>query len=118
MNDIANIKRIQKKCCEHYKAPFTPISAEQLVVISDGVYEREIPIEGVRYDSPSHMSGWWLTTDRYNGDTDSLNTVHYRHILEARPEIATYMALPFGYRFKLGGNDEHVWFDETIGNNR
>jgi hypothetical protein len=40
--------------------------------------------------------------------------VHFYHIEEKRPEIAIYMALPFGYRFQLGGNDENIWFDESV----
>lgn len=34
-------------------------------------------------------------------------------ILEKRPDLAIYMALPYGYRFILGGEEEHVWFDEN-----
>lgn len=101
----------QKACCEHYNAEFTPPEQNQLVAISEGVLEGSHEIEGVRYPSPDHMSGWWLTTDLYNGDVNSLKTVHFSHVAEARPEIAQYMALPFGYRFVLGGQNEHVWFD-------
>ncbi|WP_259368131.1 MULTISPECIES: hypothetical protein [unclassified Colwellia] len=71
-------------------------------------------MEGVRYPSPEHMSGWWLTTDEYDGNIDSLVTVHFQHIIEKRPELALYMALPFGYRFNLGGESEHVWFDQEV----
>lgn len=111
MKDLSNI---QKKCCDHYNAYFQPVSPEQLVVISEGIYEGVVPVEGVRYHSPEHMSGWWLTTDQYDGDIDSLKTVHFHHIAEHRPEIAMYMALPFGYRFQLGGSDENVWFDDDV----
>ncbi len=103
----------QKECCEYYGGDFSPVSSEQMVVISDGVYEG-MSVEGVRYPSPEHMSGWWLTTDAYNGDVNTLKTVHYHHVQEKRPELAIYMALPFGYRFQLGGNDENVWFDESV----
>jgi hypothetical protein len=111
---MKELSGIQKKCCEHYNASFQPVSPEQLVVISEGIYEGDVPVEGVRYHSPEHMSGWWLITDRYNGDTESLQTVHYHHVAEYRPEIAVYMALPFGYRFQLGGEDERVWLDAAI----
>lgn len=109
---MRQMESVQKECCAHYSAQFCPVSPEQLVVISDGVYEGVVPIEGVRYSSPDHMSGWWLTTRDYNGDVSTLKTVHYRHVQEKRPEIAIYMALPYGYRFQLGGEKEHVWYDE------
>jgi len=108
------VKEIQEKCCEHYKAEFSPVEGSQLVVISKGLYEGSIPVEGVRYPSPNHMSGWWLTTDEYDGDVNSLMTVHFEHIAEHRPDLAVYMALPFGYRFNLGGSSEHVWFDNSV----
>lgn len=114
MTNINEIVGTQKRCCAHYKTDFMPPGDELLVVISDGVYEGAVPIEGVRYPSPEHMSGWWLTTDEYNGDTETLKTVHYHHIVEKRPEIAIYMALPFGYRFQLGGDENCVWFDSDV----
>ena len=106
-----NLSENQKACCEHYKTDFIPPTQEQLVTISEGVLEGAHEIEGVRYPSPDHMSGWWLTTDLYNGDVGSLKTVHFSHIEEALPQVSQYMALPFGYRFVLGGESEHVWFD-------
>lgn len=105
---------IQKKCCEHYGADFQPVHSEQLVVISEGIYEGLSPVAGVRYHSPEHMSGWWLTTDQYDGNVDSLKTVHFIHVTEHRQDIALYMALPFGYRFQLGGDDDRVWFDIEV----
>jgi len=108
------MKEIWKECCEHYGTTCQVVKSEQLVAISKGVLEGTVPVEGVRYPSPDHMSGWWLTTDEYNGNIDSLKTVHFEHIIECRPDLAMYMALPFGYRFDLGGESEHVWFDEDV----
>ncbi|RXF06059.1 hypothetical protein [Pseudoalteromonas sp. PS5] len=111
-----SIELNQQECCEHYGALYQPVKQTQLVTISKGIYEGITPVEGVRYPSPEHMSGWWLTTDEYNGNIDSLVTVHFQHIIEKRPELALYMALPFGYRFNLGGETEHVWFDQEVAN--
>jgi hypothetical protein len=109
-----NIEKNQKECCVHYSAEFLPVEPAQLVTISKGLYEGVVPVEGVRYPSPDHMSGWWLTTDEYDGNLDSLVTVHFQHIIEKRPELALYMALPFGFRFNLGGDTENVWFDQEV----
>lgn len=105
------ILEVQKECCDNYQSEFKPVDLEQLVVISEGVYEG-LPVEGVRYPSPSHMSGWWLTTDEYDGNVETLKTVHFQHIIEKRPEIAIYMGLKNGYRFLLGSKNESVWFDQ------
>ncbi|OSR69953.1 hypothetical protein BV327_03879 [Pseudomonas syringae pv. actinidiae] len=77
---------------------------DQLIVISDGVFEGDA-VEGVRYPSPEHMSGWWITTDRYNGDTQTLKTVHAHHVAEHRPDLVKFLAMPFGYRFHEASGD-------------
>lgn len=111
-----SIEHEQKNCCDHFGAEFSPIEESQLVAISKGIYEGVNPVEGVRYPSPDHMSGWWLTTDEYDGNVESIVTVHFSHIVEKRPELALYMALPHGYRFFLGGEEDNVWFDEAVAN--
>ena len=92
------------------------IDNNQLVVVSDGVLEGKL-VEGTRYSSPEHMSGWWLTTEEYNDDVNSLKTEHFYHLIEKRPDLLKYMALPYGYRFFQDGyknNSEEIWFDEEI----
>jgi hypothetical protein len=104
--------RDQHEVCQRYAAEFSPPQANQLVVISDGVLQGDA-VEGVRYPSPQHMSGWWITTDRYDGDIRSLTQEHLYHLTAARPDLARYLALPFGFRINQA-NDEAVWFDEKV----
>lgn len=101
----------QHSVCSKVGADFTTSRFEQLIVISDGVLEGEAS-EGVRYPSPEHMSGWWITTDQYNGDTKSLKTVHAQHVAVNRPDLVKYLGLPNGYRFHELTND--AWFDEKV----
>lgn len=106
--------RDQHEVCDRYAAEFTPPRPDQLVVISDGVLEGDA-VQGVRYRSPEHMSGWWITTDRYNGDAGSLRREHLYHLTAARADLASYVSLPFGFRFDLA-HHEDVWFDpKTLG---
>jgi len=104
--------RDQHEVCERYGAEFSPPQPNQLVVISDGVLQGEA-VQGVRYPSPEHMSGWWITTDRYDGDIGTLTQEHLYHLTAARPDLARYLALPFGFRLDQA-NDEAVWFDEKV----
>lgn len=101
--------RDQHQTCQNANAQFAPPRPDQMVSISDGVYEGD-HAKGVRYPSPSHMSGWWITTDKYNGDVSSLKTVHAHHVTAKRPDLAKFLALPYGYRFFSPNNE--VWFDE------
>ena len=90
----------QHATCEGAGAPFSPPRPDQLVVVSPGVFEGD-PLEGVRYPSPEHMTGWWLTTARYDGKTESLRPEHCYHLTARRPDLAPYLALPFGIRPRL-----------------
>ena len=72
-----------------------------------------MPVQGVRYPSPDPMSGWWITTDQYDGDINSLKREHTSHVTAARPDLAKYLALPTGFRFDLSGRED-VWLDEKV----
>ena len=103
----------QHDTCEAVGAPFSPPRPDQLVVVSPGVFEGD-PLEAVRYPSPEHMSGWWLTTGRYDGKTESLRPEHCYHLTARRSDLAPYLALPFGFRFNSGSG--RVWYDQAVAN--
>ncbi|ASE62582.1 hypothetical protein EG352_11065 [Chryseobacterium indologenes] len=95
-----SIIRNQSEICAHYGLPTQFPNFNQMVVISKGVYEGK-DIEAIRYESPENMSGWWLITDDYDDNIESLMTVHYHHIAFTRADILGYLAIPFGYRFLM-----------------
>jgi hypothetical protein len=102
----------QHRICLLHRAAFSPPRPDRLTVISEGVREG-LPVQGIRYPSPEHMSGWWITTDLYNGDTKSLMHEHTYHLTAARPDLAKYLALPEGYRFDLSAGED-VWRDDKV----
>jgi hypothetical protein len=106
--------RDQNLLCRIAGATFSPPRPDQLVVISAGVLEG-YPVQGVRYPSPANMSGWWITTDQYDGHVKSLEREHLYHVTAARPDLARYIALPHGYRFDLS-DKEDIWFDSEVAN--
>jgi hypothetical protein len=105
--------RDQHKICEKFKGEFSPPRPDKLAVISEGILEGDNTVQGVRYPSPEHMSGWWLTTNRYNGSVESLKTTHLYHVTAARPDLTPYIALPYGFRFEVGERED-VWFDGKV----
>lgn len=104
----------QCNVCRKYNASPVFPSFGQKIVLSKGVYDGE-KVEAVRYPSPSHMSGWWLTTDLFDGNISSLQTDHFYHLAFNRPDILKYLALPFGYRFCQSETTE-IWFDISVSN--
>ena len=106
--------RDQHVVCEKFSGEFSAPLADKLAVISEGVLEGD-PVQGVRYPSPEHMSGWWITTDRYNGEINTLKNEHLYHVTAARPELVRYLGLPDGFRFDLSARED-VWFDQDVAN--
>ncbi|RJG26979.1 hypothetical protein [Paenibacillus thiaminolyticus] len=104
------IKEQVKMCNKFDVSPGFP-QFSQNIVISKGVYEG-LGIDAVRYASPEHMTGWWLTTDLYDDNVDSLMNVHYFHVAFNRPDLLKYLALPNGFRFYITDSEEDIWFDE------
>lgn len=99
--------------CDNFKVrPLFP-TFSQMIVISKGVLDG-CDVNAVRYPSPSHMTGWWLTTDLYDGNVNSLETIHYFHVVFKRPDVVKYMALPFGFRFFSGEEGGEQWFDADV----
>lgn len=104
--------RDQHFVCDQYGAAFRPPRPDKLTVISAGVIEG-LPVQGIRYPSPDQMSGWWITTDLYDGNIETLRHEHTYHITAVRPDLAKYLALPDGFRFNLAVAED-VWFDEKV----
>jgi hypothetical protein len=104
--------RDQHAVCTKYDAAFQPPRPDLLTVVSDGVLEGW-PVQGVRYPSPDGTSGWWITTDLYNGEVSALKHEHTYHVTAVRPDLAKFLALPVGFRYDLSTHED-VWFDQTV----
>lgn len=104
--------RDQKATCEAVGFDFNPPLANTKAAISVGVIEGD-PIEAVRYPAPPHMSGWYLTTARYDGNAESLKVVHLYHVTGARPDLLKYLALPPGAYFDFSKSQE-IGFSQDV----
>ena len=102
----------QHAACERCESPFSPPAPESLAAISAGVMDGEAA-QGVRYPSPEHMSGWWISTQRYEEDREMTND-HMHHLTRARPDLVPYLALAHGFRFNFEAGDQRIWFDQSV----
>ncbi|WP_293914861.1 hypothetical protein [Deinococcus sp.] len=96
--DILNAFVSQKRLCDKAGSRFSPPAFHQLVVISPGVLSGEV-CQGIRYESPENLSGWWITADSCDGDLKSLEKIKCAELTEARPDLIEYLALSYQYRF-------------------
>ena len=108
----------QKDFCGTYNVDLESAKLDQLVVVSEDVFNGAL-VEGVRYDSSDNMSGWWLTSKSYSGNTDDLKLEHISHIYEKRKDLIKFLGLPFGFKFfqekyVSENSPEDVWFDEDV----
>lgn len=106
-------RRDQKRVCREQGADFVPPGPLSLVACSDGVLEGRVPVGGARYRYSDEMSGWFLSTDLYDGTNSTVRLHHAYHVTARRPELAQYIALPPGYRFDHR-EEPRVWFDATL----
>ncbi len=70
-----------------------------MTYISPGVLEGE-PVWGMRPPLPEGYSGWKIFAGD-GGERPDLTLHHTYHITAARPELARYLALPYGCCFDL-----------------
>jgi hypothetical protein len=102
----------QRQLAAAVASEWSPARATQLVATSPGVFEGR-QVEGVRYPAPQHMSGWYLTTDLYDGDVKSLTLHHLHHIGAARPDLIGYLGLAPGFCFDQRSDDK-PYFDAEV----
>lgn len=109
---IKVIKEQENLCKQYGVSPIFP-TFNQNIVISKGVYEG-LGVDAVRYPSPEYMTGWWITTELYDDNIDSLMNVHYFHVAFKRPDLIKYLALPYGFRFYITEQEKEIWFDKEV----
>lgn len=111
--DIAiEIYRIQSSLVKEGIAPQIP-KFSQKIALTEDIYNGS-EINGVRYGAPSHMTGWYLTSNSYKGDIKRLIVDYLYFIINNRFDIVKFLALPTGYRFYKDSEEEGFWFDDQI----
>lgn len=105
----------QESFCHQVGAKLDPPHASHTVAISAGVLEGTRPLEGVRYPAKKPQSGWYLTTDLYDGNIQSMKGVHLEHLTRNASDLLDLIGLPPGYRFELRHSGEvDVWLDPEV----
>jgi hypothetical protein len=104
--------RLTTDLCARFGARFDPPFAGQMAMLSTGI-SQGASVQGVRYPSPPHMSGWWVTSDEYDGNVGSLRADHLFHLIAARPDLVALLGMPAGWRFDTAASHS-PWFDPEV----
>lgn len=93
-----------------------PTAADDIVGVARNVRGVLMPLNGLRHPREGATCGWylWAGESEPSSDPDFFEPVHVAHLLEWRPEVADYLALPPGYRFLIAPGYEDIWFDEAL----
>jgi hypothetical protein len=103
----------QRAECERARAEFRPPRPDHLAAVSPGALE-DPGIEGIRYPAPEHMSGWYFTSQGFEGSVKDMLVTHLVHVTARRPDLARYVSLPAGFRIRPAAGE--VVFDPAVAN--
>ena len=96
---------LQKQTCEGESAAFCVPLFTQKIAISSGVLEGK-NVQGIRYDEPNHMSGWYITTDEYDGNIANMRVIELQNLVVKRKDLLQFLALPAGFFFETLQNNK------------
>jgi len=96
----------QKLVCKEEGAEFKVPLFVQNIAITAGVLEG-LRVQGIRYNEPEHMCGWYLTTSDYDGNIRNMKVVSLQALVVGRKDLLQFLALPPGFIFEITENDTY-----------
>jgi hypothetical protein len=110
VNAVFHLEQQREICIQNNTISEIP-SFNQGIAISPGVLEGDY-VQGIRYPAPKHMSGWYITSYKYNGNINELKVLKVFELIRERKDILRYLALPVGFVFEIGSETSKVWFEK------
>ena len=90
----------QKALCIEEGTSFSLPLFTQNLAVSSGVLEGTV-VQGIRYNEPGHMSGWYLTSPLYDGNIKNMMVIPLQNLVVKRKDLLQFLALPPGYTFEI-----------------
>jgi hypothetical protein len=115
VSGAARMWTLQAAVCRRQGAEFEPPGPNTLVAVSPDALEPGAMVHGSRHPTPSpQMSGWFLV-GLAHAEGDPLQRTTVATVVQARPDIGAYLALPSGYAFRSrrGLSPSIVWDPEV-----
>ena len=112
---MSEIEIQQKEICQKYNVEFQRLDFNLKLGIADNYFQGILPLNGLRHPQENGTCGWFLwASEDFSEADDFFKPLHVYHLIEKKPEIIKYLALPEGWRFLVAGEYEDVWFDENL----
>lgn len=110
----ARLQSEQQLVCERVDAEPSFLGSDAVLGASLNVEGGEWPLHGLRERPVGDTCGWYIWAGPWSEADDFFRPFHATHLIEWRPELARYLALPPGWRFLIAPGHEDVWFDATL----
>jgi len=107
----------QKGLCGRIGAIWQPVSPNSFIAFNESLFTSIQPINGLRHPTQGTTDGWyiWSGGEIPQGDHDFFDPIHVGHLIEKKPIILQYLAMPPGWRFQIDETGyEDIWFDESL----
>jgi hypothetical protein len=105
----------RKLLCSRFKVSLRETGDKEIIGVASDVFDGSWPLNGLRCTPGEGESGWYIWSGtEMSEDPDYFRPVHACHLVEARPEINKYLALPYGWRILIAPGYEDVWSDESL----
>jgi hypothetical protein len=108
--NAAKMIKLQRETCSIVNVePLIPFFTQK-IAISRNVINGYPLVEGVRYEEPIHMSGWYITDKTYDGDVTNIEVVSLETFIKKRMDLVEFLTLPFDYAFQtLENHQSQIW---------
>jgi hypothetical protein len=104
----------QQRVCTALDVEWREVDFNTIVGLSANL-KSENPLHGLRHPAVENTSGWFLWAGELSEADDFFSPYHLYHLVELKPALIRYLALPPGFRFICDDNGyEDIWFDESL----
>jgi hypothetical protein len=110
----SEVEVAQREICREHNSAFSPADGGLKCGFAMST-ESMRPINGLRHPPEGDTTGWYIWCgDAFSHANDFFAPMHTAHIYEERPEIAKFLGLAPGHRFRLADDYVDVWFDPEL----
>jgi hypothetical protein len=101
-------------CSAHNNCAFVRVVGEDKVGLAIATLGKE-PINGLKHPVTRNATGWYIWCgEAFSTAPDFFEPMCVDHLLEQLPGVATFLALPPGYKFLTTESYSDIWFDESL----
>ncbi|MER8187142.1 hypothetical protein [Kitasatospora sp. NPDC094015] len=101
--------------CSRVGAEPAPVGPAEILGLARDFSSVVFPVNGLRQPAEDGDCGWFVwSSDELPDDPEYFLPTPVGHLVTVCPSVRPYLALPPGWRFRLGPGHQDVWYDEEL----